>query len=134
MPHYDLDLHFTAGPPLHAEAVPGADHFQASTRGLLRLQPGRTFIPQGKGTWEGECVRLGGVLRGPDGGEEPVTLVVTRRTLGASARNESVYRAHYSTRPVLEVTGHGQMIPRDAHALARTLRRTLAITYTGGSR
>ncbi|MFC5849409.1 hypothetical protein [Deinococcus petrolearius] len=134
MQHYDLTLHLPAqGPPLHAEALRAGDHFQACTRGLLVLRPGSTFVAHGRGEWDGETLCSSGVLRGPGGGEQPATVTVTRRTLAANTRNESLYRAHYSSQPVLQVDGHGPMVPRDAHALARSLRCALAIHYTGGS-
>lgn len=134
MQHYDFTLHLPAqDPPLRTEAVPAGDHFQACTRGVLKLRPGSTFVAQGKGDWEGDTLHSSGVLRGPDGQEQPATVTVTRRTLAASTRNESLYRAHYSSKPVLHVDGHGLMVPREAHALARSMRRALAIHYTGGS-
>lgn len=134
MQHYDLTLHLPGQDlSLREEALPAGDHFQACTRGVLRLCPGSTFVARGRGEWDGETLCSSGVLRGPGGGEQPATVTVVRRTLAASTRNESLYRAHYSSQPVLQVDGHGPMVPRDAHALARSLRRALAIHYTGGS-
>jgi len=102
----------------------GKDPFQAQAAALLRAEreEGVTFQANGSPRWEGPLTTWTGVLRGPDGGSAPGTVRVRERILVIEVPSQSQYRLGYSTRQVAQVEGHGQMTPREAHALARELR------------